>query len=233
MLLLHTPTGQIHRSYPVDHELLPILNPNQSHLYADAFARSPDGLPCKDYIPGIFYPLIMLAKMETQMLFPGHQIATVEVNPLLRPQSESIPSAFELWFEVTRGEEISRAVISNRDRLLSSSKVFKRAERRDLEKIIERAVASFRRSLRQAVYVNLGYNPADLENVEYHYLTFDPRQLLKSRSMSNLSSMAQELLNSRSLWELTRSCAKAFNTTPSLVHKLTAPQRPLRLLAFG
>lgn len=162
----------------------------------------------------------------------------VELNSLLGPGSESFQ--FKEWFGETQGKALLGAAFKLRGTSPSISRSLKLSDDRDRELTVQTRILTFQRTLREVSQANLGYRAADLEEVEYHSLTFDPRQLLRSRSNKTLRSIMQNMSNSRRLWNSMTLCIKGLRVGStnilSVPFPLKAPgkfERPLRLLAFG
>jgi hypothetical protein len=216
------------------------LSPRELDLYTKALSCELSLSPLQSGRSAQFYPLILLAKSEAQLLYPNHRIVIVELNSLLGPGSESFQ--FTEWFGQTQGEDLSNAASELRGTFPSTSKALKVEADHDRELVVQTRISNFQGTLREVSQANIGYRAVDLEEVEYHNLTFDPRQLLRSRSIQTIRSMMQDLSNSRRLWELMTPCIQGLRVpvgptkTPSVPFPFKTPiksERPLRLLAFG
>jgi hypothetical protein len=142
---------------------------------------------------------------------------------------------FAEWFEQTREEDATSKI---RRTLASTPKALRVEAKQHQELALQKKIYSFlnfRRKLREVLQSNMGYMPSDLEGVEYYNLGFDPRQLLKSRSIDTLQLMMQDLSDSRKFWELITACIKGFELAPLMDLKgpVIRNKRPLRLLGFG
>jgi len=201
-------------------------------LYTEALSCERLRLPAhKGYGPE-FYPLIILAKMEAQLLYPGRRVVIVELNSLLGPGSNIFQ--FAEWFAATRVEDISNADPKVRG-FVSTPKAPGVEGKRHRGLAIQYEISHYRRMLREVLQSSLGYQPPDLEGFDYHNLAFDPRHLLKSRSIDTLQLMIQGFSDSRRLWESINSCVKGLGgaSLTGDTGPVSDQGKPLRLLGLG
>jgi hypothetical protein len=236
ILNTHIRRHRIERSYLVDGNHSQTISDKLELLdlvsYSEALGCERLRLPAdKGYVPD-FYPLITLAKLEAELLYPNNQMVIVALNSLLGPGSTAFGFGFAGWFRETREEEAASKL---RRTLASESKALRAEAKLRGELALQTKISNFRRTLLEVLQSNIGYTPSELKGVKYYNLGFDPRQLLKSRSIDTLQLMMQDLSDSRRLWESITACMKGLEIAPSMDLKIPIIKykTPLRLLGFG
>lgn len=226
----------VERSYFVDENHSQTLEGKFELLglvsYTEALSCERLRLPTEeDYGPD-FYPLIKLAKLEAELLYPNHQIVIVELNSLFGSGRGSNSYLFADWFQETRK---NAAVSELRRTLAGQPKALRTQAKLRGELMLRAKMSNLRGKLYKVVQSNIGYTPSDLKDVKYYNLGFDPRRLLKSRSIDTLRLMMQGLSNSRRLWNSITACMIGLELAPSMDFKRTSLKyaRPLKLLGFG